>query len=140
IANPLLDETSLKGAKAVLVNITRGMDMTLLEVDEAPNAIAGEVDGDANIIVGAAFDPARAGRLRGSVRHTGIDEAGIQQIEPQGQTVGGGPGGVSAAAPGEPEVRIDPVREAAPHPAPPPPGDAPAARAREPKVEAKPEP
>ncbi len=63
IANPLLDETSLKGAKAVLVNITGGMDMTLLEVDEAANAIAGEVDGDANIIFGAAFDPALDGKI-----------------------------------------------------------------------------
>src|SRR5580704_4108181 len=56
IQNPLLDEVSLKGAKAVLVNITGGLDMTLLEVDEAANAISGQVDPDANIIFGAAFD------------------------------------------------------------------------------------
>jgi len=78
IANPLLDETSLKGAKAVLVNITGGMDMTLLEVDEAANAIAGEVDADANIIFGAAFDPALDGKIRVSVVATGMDEvAGV---------------------------------------------------------------
>jgi cell division protein FtsZ len=74
IANPLLDETSLKGAKAVLVNITGGMDMTLLEVDEAANAIAAEVDGDANIIFGAAFDPALDGKIRVSVVATGMED------------------------------------------------------------------
>ncbi|MFT4912901.1 MAG: cell division protein FtsZ [Brevundimonas sp.] len=84
IANPLLDETSLKGAKAVLVNITGGLDMTLLEVDEAANAIAGEVDGDANIIFGAAFDPSLDGKIRVSVVATGMDEAVISKIEPQG--------------------------------------------------------
>ena len=47
IQNPLLDEVSLKGAKAVLVNVTGGLDMTLLEVDEAANAISAEVDADA---------------------------------------------------------------------------------------------
>lgn len=139
IANPLLDETSLKGAKAVLVNITGGMDMTLLEVDEAANAIAGEVDGDANIIFGAAFDPALDGKIRVSVVATGMDEAVIQQIEPQGQAFSR-TGAPSAAAPRQPEVRIDPVRETAPQSAPAPTYEAPAARAPEPKIEAKPEP
>ena len=82
IANPLLDETSLKGAKAVLVNITGGLDMTLLEVDEAANAISAEVDGDANIIFGAAFDPALDGKIRVSVVATGMDEAVASRIEP----------------------------------------------------------
>jgi cell division protein FtsZ len=79
IANPLLDETSLKGAKAVLVNITGGMDMTLLEVDEAANAIAGEVDSDANIIFGAAFDPALDGKIRVSVVATGMEDLSAAQ-------------------------------------------------------------
>jgi cell division protein FtsZ len=82
IANPLLDETSLKGAKAVLVNITGGLDMTLLEVDEAANAISAEVDGDANIIFGAAFDPALDGKIRVSVVATGMDEVGVSRVEP----------------------------------------------------------
>ncbi|MBU1346458.1 MAG: cell division protein FtsZ, partial [Alphaproteobacteria bacterium] len=82
IANPLLDETSLKGAKAVLVNITGGLDMTLLEVDEAANAISAEVDGDANIIFGAAFDPALDGKIRVSVVATGMDEVATQKLEP----------------------------------------------------------
>ena len=82
IANPLLDETSLKGAKAVLVNITGGLDMTLLEVDEAANAISAEVDGDANIIFGAAFDPALEGKIRVSVVATGMDQGETVAVEP----------------------------------------------------------
>ena len=82
IANPLLDETSLKGAKAVLVNITGGMDMTLLEVDEAANAIAGEVDADANIIFGAAFDPALDGKIRVSVVATGMEDLAAVKTTP----------------------------------------------------------
>ncbi|WP_292027409.1 cell division protein FtsZ [Brevundimonas sp. UBA2416] len=86
IANPLLDETSLKGAKAVLVNITGGMDMTLLEVDEAANAIAGEVDADANIIFGAAFDPALDGKIRVSVVATGMEDLAAVKTTPNATT------------------------------------------------------
>ncbi len=75
IQNPLLDEVSLRGAKAVLVNVTGGLDMTLLEVDEAANAISAEVDPDANIIFGAAFDPALDGKIRVSVVATGMEGA-----------------------------------------------------------------
>ncbi|ESQ75553.1 cell division protein FtsZ [Asticcacaulis sp. AC402] len=78
IQNPLLDETSLKGAKAVLVNVTGGLDMTLHEVDEAANAISSEVDPDANIIFGAAFDPSLEGKLRVSVVATGMDGVALQ--------------------------------------------------------------
>jgi cell division protein FtsZ len=95
------------------------------------------VDGDANIIFGAAFDPALDGKIRVSVVATGMDEAVIQQIEPQGQAFSR-TGGLSVAAPRQPEVRIEPVREAARQPAPA--YEAPAARAPEPKIEAKPEP
>ena len=85
IQNPLLDEVTLKGAKAVLVNITGGLDMTLLEVDEAANAISGQVDPEANIIFGAAFDPALEGVVRVSVVATGMDGASIAAIEPHYQ-------------------------------------------------------
>jgi cell division protein FtsZ len=81
IQNPLLDEVTLKGAKAVLVNITGGLDMTLLEVDEAANAISSQVDSEANIIFGAAFDPALDGVVRVSVVATGMDGASIAAIE-----------------------------------------------------------
>ena len=83
IANPLLDEVSLKGAKAVLVNVTGGLDMTLLEVDEAANAISEQVDAEANIIFGAAFDPTLDGMIRVSVVATGMDGASMAAIEPK---------------------------------------------------------
>jgi cell division protein FtsZ len=82
IQNPLLDEVTLKGAKAVLVNITGGLDMTLLEVDEAANAISAQVDPEANIIFGAAFDPTLTNTLRVSVVATGMDGHSISAIEP----------------------------------------------------------
>jgi len=126
IANPLLDETSLKGAKAVLVNITGGLDMTLLEVDEAANAISAEVDGDANIIFGAAFDPALDGKIRVSVVATGMDEVATAKIEPVAprQTAFHDPRRAApvAEAPRAPEpVRREPARAEtyrAPEPAP----------------------
>src|SRR5207249_4970155 len=67
---------------AVLVNVTGGLDMTLLEVDEAANAIAEQVDAEANIIFGAAFDPSLEGMIRVSVVATGMDGASIAAIEP----------------------------------------------------------
>jgi len=82
IQNPLLDEVSLKGAKAVLVNVTGGLDMTLLEVDEAANAISDQVDPEGNIIFGAAFDPSLDGVIRVSVVATGMDGASMAAIEP----------------------------------------------------------
>ncbi|HXQ10064.1 MAG TPA: cell division protein FtsZ [Caulobacteraceae bacterium] len=85
IANPLLDEISLKGARAVLVNVTGGDDMTLLEVDEAANAISEQVDPEANIIFGAAPDPSLSGKIRVSVVATGMDGQAIAAIEPKPQ-------------------------------------------------------
>ncbi len=73
ISNPLLDNVSMKGARGVLINITGGGDMTLFEVDEAANRIREEVDPDANIIFGSAFNPDLDGKLRVSVVATGID-------------------------------------------------------------------
>jgi len=74
IANPLLDETSMKGAKGLLISITGGRDMTLFEVDEAATRIREEVDQDANIILGATFDEGLEGVIRVSVVATGIDK------------------------------------------------------------------
>ncbi|MCZ4289977.1 cell division protein FtsZ [Hoeflea alexandrii] len=73
IANPLLDETTMKGAQGLLISITGGRDMTLFEVDEAATRIREEVDADANIILGATFDEALEGLIRVSVVATGID-------------------------------------------------------------------
>jgi cell division protein FtsZ len=82
ISNPLLDDTSMKGAKGVLINITGGEDMTLFEVDEAANRIRDEVDPDANIIFGSTFDPKLNGKMRVSVVATGIASAAMQAPKP----------------------------------------------------------
>lgn len=73
ISNPLLDNISIKGAKGVLVNMTGGPDMTLFEADIAVNAIKKEVDANANIIFGSAFNENMKGKIRISVVATGID-------------------------------------------------------------------
>lgn len=83
IANPLLDEISLKGAKGVLINITGGDDLTLFELDEAANRIREEVDADANIIVGSTMEPAMGGNMRVSVVATGIDVEAKSAPAPQ---------------------------------------------------------
>ena len=73
IANPLLDEVSMRGARGLLISITGGNDLTLYEVDEAASRIRQEVDDDANIILGATFDESLQGIVRVSVVATGID-------------------------------------------------------------------
>ena len=73
IANPLLDGVSMQGAKGVIISITGGDDMRLLEVDEAANHIRELVDPDANIIWGSAFNQDLEGRIRVSVVATGIE-------------------------------------------------------------------
>jgi cell division protein FtsZ len=78
ISNPLIDDSSMKGARGLLVSITGGKDLTLYEVDEAATRIREEVDQDANIIVGATFDESLEGVIRVSVVATGIDKAKIQ--------------------------------------------------------------
>lgn len=82
ISNPLLDDTSMKGAKGVLINITGGMDMTLFEADEAANRIREEVDADANIIFGSTFDEKLNGKIRVSVVATGIESESSQKSQP----------------------------------------------------------
>jgi cell division protein FtsZ len=73
IANPLIDDVSLKGAKGLIINITGGKDITLYEVDEAANRIKNEVDDEANIIYGTTCDERLDGLVRVSIVATGID-------------------------------------------------------------------
>ncbi|MEP0964417.1 MAG: cell division protein FtsZ [Roseobacter sp.] len=82
IANPLLDEISLRGAKGVLINITGGHDLTLFELDEAANRIREEVDPEANIIVGSTLDTEMGGLMRVSVVATGIDAMDVNTDMP----------------------------------------------------------
>jgi cell division protein FtsZ len=104
ISNPLIDETSMKGAKGLLISITGGKDLTLYEVDEAATRIREEVDQDANIIVGATFDESLDGIVRVSVVATGIDVVVMAH-----------PANSRAAAPA---IATAPVAAAAPAPAP----------------------
>ena len=72
IANPLLDDYSLDGAKGLLINITGGTDLTLFEVDKVTNAIRAEVHPEADVIVGSIFDERMEGKIRVSVVATGL--------------------------------------------------------------------
>ncbi len=76
IANPLLDEVSLRGAKGLLLSITGGRDLTLYEVDEAASRVRKEVDSEANIIVGATFDESLGDRVRVSIVASGMALSG----------------------------------------------------------------
>ncbi len=119
IANPLLDESSMKGAKGLLISITGGRDLTLFEVDEAATRIREEVDQEANIILGATFAEDLEGVIRVSVVATGIDkkasEIAAAPVEIRQQPKPAAPR--AAAAPQQaPETRQapPPVAEAAP--------------------------
>jgi cell division protein FtsZ len=92
IANPLIDDSSMKGARGLLISITGGKDLTLFEVDEAATRIREEVDADANIIVGATFDESLDGVIRVSVVATGIEQAAIaSRAAAPAQQSGGSP-------------------------------------------------
>ncbi len=95
ISNPLLEDTSMAGARGLLINITGGEDMTLFEVDAAANRIREEVADDANIIFGSAVDDRLPGGVGGGVGATGIDLGSAGAAPPPG----GGGGGGGAAAP-----------------------------------------
>ncbi|MGD9914846.1 MAG: cell division protein FtsZ [Rhizobiaceae bacterium] len=114
ISNPLLDETSMKGARGLLISITGGRDMTLFEVDEAATRIREEVDPEANIILGATFDESLEGVIRVSVVATGIDKATAEAAAPmqvkQAPAKPVAPRQVAAeVAPAPQPMRVDPV-------------------------------
>ena len=87
INNPLLDETTMNGAQAVLINITGGPDMTLFEVDEAANHIRREVDAEATIIFGSAIDDRMEGIMRVSVVATGMEGEAKSERPPFNQHI-----------------------------------------------------
>ena len=87
IANPLLDDVSMKGARGLLISITGGSDLTLYELDEAATRIREEVDQDANIILGATFDESLDGIIRVSVVATGIEPALISAHSPNNPAI-----------------------------------------------------
>ncbi len=74
LSNPLLDDCTMHGAKGVLINITGGDDITLMEIDEAASIIKEEVDDNAIIIFGSSYDENLAGKIRVSIVVTGIND------------------------------------------------------------------
>lgn len=90
INNPLLEDTSMAGARGLLINITGGDDLTLFEVDQAANRIREEVDEEANVIFGSAVDESLTGRIRVSVVATGIDSPPASRQRPPLTVVNGG--------------------------------------------------
>jgi cell division protein FtsZ len=90
ISNPLLEDTNMKGARGLLVNITGGSDVTLFEIDQAAHRIGEQVDPEANIMVGMSLDESMSGRIRVSVVATGIDSAPQVNAMPKLQVVNGG--------------------------------------------------
>jgi cell division protein FtsZ len=121
IANPLLDGVSMAGAKGVIISITGGEDMRLMEVDEAANHIRELVDPDANIIWGSAFNDSLDGKIRVSVVATGIDNNGemAAQASPAARSFSFAPARSAPAAPVieeavEPVVREEPLAQVQP--------------------------
>jgi cell division protein FtsZ len=109
ISNPLLDGVSMKGAKGVIISITGGEDMRLMEVDEAASHIKELVDPDANIIWGSAFNDDLDGKIRVSVVATGIEAENVVQQQPA--KVFTFPARPAAAAPARPPVEEDSADE-----------------------------
>jgi cell division protein FtsZ len=73
ILNPLLDDISLSGAKGLLVSISGDRNITLYEVDEAASRVRQEVDGEANVIIGATFDESLGDKIRVSIVASGME-------------------------------------------------------------------
>jgi cell division protein FtsZ len=139
IANPLLDDVTLRGAKGLLLSISGGREMTLYEVDEAASRIRQEVDPDANIIVGATFEEQLGDRLRVSIVASGMNRAAESIVGQQGglRAIAGAQAAPPAAAsqvqqhqaPQYQAPQYQAQQQHAPHPhnqaapVPPPPGD-----------------
>jgi cell division protein FtsZ len=84
ISSPLLEGASVDGARGVIINVTGGHDLSLMEVNEASTLIQEAAHEDANIIFGAVVDPRLDGRVKVTVIATGFDPAGVRQAAVQG--------------------------------------------------------
>ena len=76
LTNPLIENVDMNTAKGVIVNISGGSDMTLMDVDHAANIIRQSVNPEANIIFGSLIDENLVGKLKISIFATGIEETG----------------------------------------------------------------
>ena len=82
ISSPLLEDASVKGARGVIINVTGGPDMSLLEVNEALTIIQESAHEDANIIFGAVVDPTLTGKVKITVIATGFDHVRTDRSTP----------------------------------------------------------
>src|SRR6266550_4369306 len=84
ISSPLLEGASVNGARGVIINVTGGSDLSLVEVAEASSIVQEAADADANIIFGAVVDPALKGKVKITVIATGFGpQVGTQTRLPQ---------------------------------------------------------
>ena len=101
ISSPLLEETSIQGARGVLINISGGHDLTLHEVAEAARIISDAVDPDANIISGMVIEPGLEDAMKVTVIATGFDRA-MADRPPRVHAMGLSSFAAAAAAAGTP--------------------------------------
>jgi cell division protein FtsZ len=86
VASPLLDETSIDGARAILINFTGGPDLSLHEVEEAARVVQEAAHEEAHIIFGAVIDPSMQDEVRITVIATGFSER-KEDNQPSGKVV-----------------------------------------------------
>ena len=79
ISSPLLEDGSVTGARGVIINVTGGPDLSLMEVNEASCVIQEAAHDEANIIFGAVVDPALTGKVKITVIATGFERAGTNR-------------------------------------------------------------
>src|SRR4029079_6509576 len=79
ISSPLLEDASVKGARGVIINVTGGPDLSLIEVSEASGVIQEAAHEDANIIFGAVVDPKMEGKVKITVIATGFDRTAVEK-------------------------------------------------------------
>ena len=82
ISSPLLEDASVKGARGVIINVTGGGDLSLVEVSEASSIIQEAAHEEANIIFGAVVDPSMQGQVKITVIATGFERDGTTRAEP----------------------------------------------------------
>ena len=94
ISSPLLDEATVDGARGILINITGGENLTLMEINEASEMIQKNAHEDAHIIFGSVIDQQMEDEMRVTVIATGVDQATASPIEERPKlrkVVGGNP-------------------------------------------------
>jgi cell division protein FtsZ len=102
VASPLLDDTSIEGARGILINFTGGADLSIHEVEEAARIVQEAAHEEANIIFGAVIDPALQDEVRMTVIATGFTERKLETTPtkvldlPRAARAGAQPGAAAA--------------------------------------------